>query len=134
MSTARQKQIYIAPNVELEGQAAHGQFLFDRPGLFMNFACEVDELNVGILEPWAKKLDEFLRGDEAYLEFDSPHLPGRCYLSRYGASHVVGVFPAWSSKVRAQTKEKDIQLLTPNGAPIPNAGEIPIIRKRNDQN
>lgn len=124
------KQIFIVPNAELEGKAAHGQFLFDRPGLFMNFACEVDDVNVGKIEPWARKLDEFMRGDEPYLEFDSPHLPGKCYLSRAGAAHIVGVFPAWSDKMRAQVKSKDIQLLAPNGAEIPAPGALPILRKR----
>lgn len=116
-------QIFITPSGELEGKHAHGQFLFDRPGLFMNFACDVDEVNVGVIEPWARKLDDFLRGDEPYLEFDSPHLPGRCYLSRYGAAHIVGVFPAWSDKVRA-TPTLGTKLLTPDGA------TIPVVRRR----
>lgn len=124
MSGELTRQIFITPSAELEGKHAHGQFLFDMAGLFMNFACDVDEVNVGIVGPWADRLQEFLNSTEAAMEFDSPHLPGRCYLTRYGASKIVGVFPAWSDKVRAKATLPGTQLLTPTGA------ELPLVRKR----
>jgi len=90
---------------EIRNGHPHGQWVFDRPGLVLNFATEIDEeTNMPIIEPWAKRLAEFIAGDEPYLVFDSPHTPNEVYLHRAAAEHIIATQPAWSAKVAVRNR------------------------------
>lgn len=95
-ANAGKKKLYTVDPDEIQDHYFHGQFLLDRPGQFINFACE----DLAELEQWARRLADFLSSDEPYLEHESPHLPGRNFITRYGASRIVAVDSAWSRKVR----------------------------------
>lgn len=117
------KVIWVSPADEIKDKHPHGQLLFDKPGLFCNFACEVVE-HVGQVDDMALGLQTFLEGGQRFLEFESPHTPGKCYLTRYGAEHVIAVMPAWSDKVRPK--------LEPNGDGVElrdSVTGVPLVRR-----
>jgi hypothetical protein len=89
---------------EIRNMHPHGQWVFDQAGLVLNFACDIVDDHFPDIEPWARKLVEFLASDEPYMEFESPHAPGVVYLHRHAAYKIITTQPAWSLKVMARTR------------------------------
>ena len=106
---------------EIRDMHPHGQWLLDQPGQIINFACEIEDDHYPVLEPWVRRLEEFRKSDAAYMEFESPHLPGVCYLTREALNHIVLTMPAWSRKVMARST-KSMQLVDASSG-------LPVVRK-----
>lgn len=112
-------KIYTVLPDEIRNFHPHGQWVFDTPGLVINFVCDVED-HIPVVEPWARKLAEFQRGPAEFLEFESPHLPGICYLTRAAAEHIILTHGAWSQKVMARGRNV-----------IDHDSGLPVIRKVN---
>src|SRR4051812_46100969 len=99
-------RIYSVLPDEIKDGFPHGQWLFDTPGLVLNFLCDVDpvETYLPILEPMVKKLGAFLMSGDEFMEFESPHTPGINYLHRAAAQRIMSTNPAWSRKIFARTR------------------------------
>jgi hypothetical protein len=107
---------------EIRNMHPHGQWVFDTPGLVLNFACEIVDDHFPNIEPWVRALTELLEGSKPYLEFESPHAPGIVYLHRAAAAHIIATQPAWSAKVMARTR--------PGGPTLVDAEtNLPVLRK-----
>jgi hypothetical protein len=118
-------RIYSVLPDEIKDGFPHGQWLFDTPGLVLNFLTEVDpvESYLPLLEPMVKKLAAFIKSDEPFMEFESPHTPGINYLHRTAAARIMATNPAWSKKIYARTRSDG------GGAQIINENGLPVIRK-----
>lgn len=119
------KKIYTVLPDEIRNSHPHGQWVLDRPGLVLNFACDIEDDHYPVLEPWARKLVEFIASDEPYLEFESPHFPGICYLHRAAAEHIICTNGAWSAKVLARNRPGG----NGNGVSIVDQAGLPVVRK-----
>ena len=106
---------------EIRDMHPHGQWLLDQPGMVINFATEVEDQHYPVIAPWMQRLEDFRKSDEPFMEFESPHLPGICYLTRAAAEHIVLGMPAWSKKVMARST-KTMQVLD-------SASGLPVVRK-----
>lgn len=116
-------KIYTVLPDEIRNLHPHGQWVFDRPGLVLNFACEIIEgEHLADIKPWAEKLDEFLKSKADVLAFESPHTPGVNYLRRVAAEHIILTQVAWSAKVMTRMRK---------GGPmiIDDATGLPVISK-----
>jgi len=114
-------KIYTVWPDEIRNMHPHGQWVFDQPGLVLNFACEAND-HVADVEPWAEKLEDFLKSGKPYMEFESPHTPGVIFLHRHAAEHIICTQPAWSQKVMTRMRP---------GGPmiIDDATGLPVISK-----
>lgn len=113
-------RIYTVLPDEIRAAFPHGQWIFDQAGQVINFACEVDEPHVPNVEAMVRRLEAFQASEEEFMEFESPHLPGRYFLHRVALDHILLTQPAWSAKVKPQQNENGkIQLLdSESGRPI----------------
>ena len=116
-------KIYTVLPDEIREMHPHGQWLFDQPNQQINFSTDVEDDHYPVILPWVERLEEFRNSDAAYMEFESPHLPGICYLTRVALDHIVGTMPAWSRKVMARSS-KTMQLLD-SGTGLPVVRKLP---------
>ena len=116
-------KIYTVLPDEIRNMHPHGQWVFDRPGLVLNFACEVIDDHYPDVEPWARKLADLLASDDPFMEFESPHVPGVLYLHCAAAEHIICTQGAWSMKVLARSR--------PGGAVsiLDEGTGLPVVRK-----
>jgi hypothetical protein len=120
------KRIYAPLPEEIKDAFPHGQWVFDTPGLILNFLTQTVEGfdYLPDLEPACKRLAEFLASDEELMAFESPHTPGINYLHRHAASRIIATIPAWSRRVYARTRENG------SGVAVHDAETgLPVIRK-----
>lgn len=114
-------KIYTVLPDEIRNMHPHGQWSGAAPGWVINFATDIIDGHFPDIEPWARKLEEFRKSDEDFMEFESPHLPGVCYLHRSALDLIVLTQPAWSAKVMAR-QSKGVQLMDAESG-------VPLIRK-----
>jgi hypothetical protein len=118
-------KLYTVLPDEIRNMHPHGQWSLDRPGSVINFACDIIGDHFPDVEPWARRLEQFRRSEETLMEFESPHLPGKCFLTHAAADHIVMTQPAWSAKVMYRPRAN-------GGADIVDAAtnmRVPILRK-----
>jgi hypothetical protein len=112
-------KIYTVLPDEIRNLHPHGQWVFDRPGLVLNFACDVENDHFPVVEPWVEKLAAFIASEAPYMEFESPHAPGICYLFRHAAEHIILTQPAWSAKVMTRMRKDGPMIVDHNtGLPV----------------
>lgn len=117
-------------------QHAHGSFMLPWPGIQCNFECTVDEtMNIADVREMADRLMAFLESDEKLMEFDAPLLPGKNYLTRWGAQHVWAIMPGWG-KVRPKPKSDAVDFADAGtGVLLDRSTGLPVvIRKPNHHN
>jgi hypothetical protein len=113
-----QPKIYTVLPEEIRNMHPHGQWVFDRPGLILNFACDIRDDHFPDITPWAEKLEAFIKSDADYLEFESPHTPGINYLRRVAAEHIILTQSAWSAKVMTRMR-KDGPMIVDHDSGLP---------------
>jgi hypothetical protein len=115
---------------EIKDKHPHGQIALDYNGGFVNFACEVDEeSNVPLVTEMIERLQAWKADPEQWVfEFDSPHLPGRCYLLRPVLEHITGVMPAWSAKVLPRPRQDSPLELRDAASGVPLIRRVPARR------
>jgi len=117
-------KIYTVLPDEIRDMHPHGQWTLDVPGVVINFACDVTEDNMPIIEPWADALTNFRNSSDERMAFQSPHLPGTCYLHRSTLDHIIATQPAWSRKVIARQQDHgQVQLLDATSG-------LPVVRRK----
>jgi hypothetical protein len=128
MNESQKPTIFTTQPDEIRGKHPHGQWVFDTAGLVVNFLTDVDpETNYPIVEPWARRLAEFLASDpakEPYLRFESPHTYNVAYLHRAAAARIILTHAAWSEKVRPRPSGNGVKVVDADTG-------MPIIRKVN---
>jgi hypothetical protein len=118
-------KIYTVLPDEIRNMHAHGQWYLDTPGAIINFNCETID-HIPDVATWAEKLEAFRKSGEAMMEFESPHLPGRCFLHRAVLEHVIMTQPAWSAKVMARPRANgNVQL-------VDSETGLPVVRRKLD--
>lgn len=112
-------KIYTVLPDEIRSMHAHGQWSLDIPGMIINFACEIHD-HIPDTEPWAQRLEQFRESAAEVMEFESPHVPGRCFLHRAALDHIIMTQPAWSAKVMARPRAGNgVQLVdSETGLPV----------------
>jgi hypothetical protein len=117
-------KIYTVLPDEIKEGYPHGQWLFDTPGLVLNFATPTlpDEPHLPDLEPMIKQFAAFMSSDELYMPFESPHTPGINYLHRNAAGRIMSTNPAWSRKIYARTRANGATL-------VDQTSGLPVLRK-----
>jgi hypothetical protein len=112
-------KIYTVLPDEIRDMHPHGQWTLDVPGVAINFACDVTEDRMPIIEPWARALSDFRASTDDVMEFQAPHLPGTCYLHRSVLEHIIATQPAWSRKVLPRPKDNGRVQLVDAGSGLP---------------
>jgi len=120
--TSELPKIFTVLPDEIRNMHPHGQWSGGTPGWIINFSTDIIDGHFPDIEPWARKLEAFRASDDEFMEFESPHLPGVCYLHRNALQHIVLTMPAWSAKVMARPKANGVQL-------IDSESGVPIVRK-----
>ena len=110
-------EIFIPSADEWKG-FAHGQMVLDRPGLFINFAATHEEINAGV---WARKLADYLAGNEPFFEFREPHFGQQAFLTRAGAEKVTLIQCAKSAKIMPEARHGTRLLDSETRKPIEKA-------------
>lgn len=111
-------KIHLPLPDEIQGLHAHGQWVLaagigqpGQTGGVLNFSTDVFEDGYPDVETWAHKLEEFRASDELLMEFESPHVPGVCFLHRKALDLIVMTQPAWSRKVLPRQKAGGAELV-----------------------
>jgi hypothetical protein len=118
-------KIYTVLPDEIRAAFPHGQWILDQQGQIINFACDVDA-HIPNVEDMVRRLAAFKASDDDFMEFESPHLPGRYFLHRAALEHIILTQPAWSAKVKPRQPENGrVQILDSESG-------LPVVRRRLD--
>jgi len=117
-------KIYTVLPDEVREAHPHGQWVLDTPGSIINFACELAAEHIPDVAPWADRLEEFRASKDEYMEFESPHLPGRYFLHRLALDHILMTQPAWSRKVMPRQQENGRTQL------VDASSGVPLVRRK----
>src|SRR5690348_17972946 len=107
MARPKLKQIFLAPADEIADKHPHAQILLDTAGppgfesmghngLFVNVACPAlpNSPNLPDVKVVMEQLRAFEESEDAYMEFESPHIGGASYfLKRAALPHIIAVCP-----------------------------------------